>query len=69
MLASTEDVLHLDTFAVRNLVYRAPLSIQPLSSVTVSSDRYLQRCALTSPEGEECIVTFTLTKQDCLESQ
>ncbi len=68
-MASTEDVLHLDTFAVRNLVYRAPLSIQPVSSMTVSADRYLQRCALVSPEGEECVVTFTLIRQECLESQ
>jgi hypothetical protein len=69
VLASTEDVLHLDTFAVRNLVYRAPLGIRPISSMTVSSDKYLQRCALVSPEGEECVVTFTLAKQECLESQ
>lgn len=59
--------LYLDTFSVRNLVHSAPTSVKVLSSLRVSYDKYLQRCLIVSPSGEECILSFTLTLQDCLQ--
>lgn len=61
--------LYLDTYATRCLVHAAPHSMTVLSSMAISTDRFLQRCAVVAPSGEECTLTFTLERQDCLEPQ
>jgi hypothetical protein len=44
--------------------------LQPTAPHTqVTPDKYLQRCAIVSPSGEECVLTFTVVLQDCLECQ
>lgn len=67
--ASDPELLLLDTFAVRNLIMAAPGRVTTLSAMQVSPERYLQRCAIVSPSGEECVLTITVVKQDCLECQ
>ncbi len=67
--ANSTDNLYLDTFALRHLVFSAPECLRPLSAMHVGSGKYLQRCAVLAPSGEECVLTFTLSLQDTLESQ
>ena len=66
---SSHDLLYLDTYALRNLVYASPESVRVLSSMQVSVDKFLQRCAIVAPSGEECVLTFTLSLQEAMESQ
>lgn len=66
---SSHDLLYLDTYALRNLVYASPESVRVLSSMQVSADKFLQRCAIVAPSGEECVLTFTLSLQEAMESQ
>jgi hypothetical protein len=40
-----------------------------LHATQVSRDKYLQRCAIVSASGEECVLTFTVVLQDSLECQ
>ena len=42
--------------------------LQVLSSVFVTSDKFLQRCAVRSSTGEQAILTFELIQQECLQS-
>lgn len=35
----------------------------------VGPERYLQRCAIVSPAGEECVLTFRTTLQEVSECQ
>lgn len=37
--------------------------MQVLSGLLLSSSRYMQRCAVLSPSGEECVLTFNLSKE------
>lgn len=67
--SSPDDGLYLDTYALRNLLYAGPDSVQMLSGLHLTTDTYLQRCAIVAPSGEECVLTFTLRLQDSLESQ
>eukprot|EP00878_Enallax_costatus_P001044 GHUV01001179.1.p1 GENE.GHUV01001179.1~~GHUV01001179.1.p1 ORF type:complete len:365 (+),score=98.94 GHUV01001179.1:962-2056(+) len=67
--ANSEDLLYLDTYALRNLILAAPSSVQVLSAMHVTPDRYLQRCAIVSPSGEECVLTFGTTLQEVSECQ
>lgn len=64
-----QEYLHLDTFALRNLIYNAPSSIITLSTLMLGEDKFMERCLVRSQTGEECILTFTLTLQDVLQSQ
>lgn len=57
----------LDSFALRNLCHGSPVSVAPLSAVRLGSDRYMQRCAIVAHSGEECVLTFTMLRQDALE--
>lgn len=54
----------LDSYALRNVVLSSIQLIEPLSSVSISSERFLQRCLVTCDSGEECILTFTLSQRD-----
>lgn len=135
--ANSEDLLHLDTFAVRNLIMTAPRSTRVLSAMQVcgrwawvaaaaahpglrprwlssalsgqitahmpaatscararyvckqvavmglahdalpllllvlqvTPEKYLQRCTIVSPSGEECVLTFNVVLQEALECQ
>lgn len=139
--ANSEDLLHLDTFAVRNLIMTAPRSTRVLSAMQVcaaggsawmaaaaahpglrprwlssalsgqitahtcpqphqlcpraryvrkhaagmglahdalprlllvlqvTAEKYLQRCTIVSPSGEECVLTFNVVLQEALECQ
>eukprot|EP00775_Hariotina_reticulata_P004225 gene4225-4474_t len=59
----------LDTYALRNLVMTAPRSVQVLSAMHVRPETYLQRCAIVSPSGEECVLTFHMALQETSECQ
>jgi hypothetical protein len=58
--------LRLDTYALRNLVWAAPAAVRPLSSLLASPTRFLQRAAVSSASGEECICTVELLLQEAL---
>lgn len=62
-------MLYLDTFALRNLIMTAPQSVQVMSAMHVTPERYLQRCAIVSPSGEECVLTFSTALQEVSECQ
>lgn len=64
-----QECLHLDTFALRNLIYNAPASITTLSTLSLGEGSFLERCLVRSQAGEECVLTFSLTLQDVLQSQ
>lgn len=59
----------LDSYARRNLVFGQPASCTLLSSFLARPDRSLHRYAVTSADGEECVLTFELNLQDTLQSQ
>jgi hypothetical protein len=59
----------LDTYSLRNLVMAAPCSVQLLSAMHVSPEKYLQRCAIVAPSGEECVLTFSAALQEVQECQ
>jgi hypothetical protein len=40
-----------------------PLGLQ------VTPEKYLQRCTIVSPSGEECVLTFNVVLQEALECQ
>eukprot|EP00877_Chromochloris_zofingiensis_P007885 jgi/Chrzof1/334/Cz01g11230.t1 len=67
--ANNQDLLYLDTYALRNLVFAPPTSMQLLSAMHVTPEKYLQRYSVVSSYGEECVLTFTLCLQETLESQ
>jgi hypothetical protein len=66
---SSHDLLYLDTYALRNLVYASPECVRVLSSMQVAADKFLQRCAIVAPSGEECVLTFTLSLQEAMDPQ
>jgi hypothetical protein len=37
--------------------------------VQVTPEKYLQRCAIVSPSGEECVLTFNVVLEEALECQ
>ncbi|KXZ45220.1 hypothetical protein GPECTOR_57g510 [Gonium pectorale] len=51
----------LDSYAIRHLILAAPASTQVLSGLMLGPDKYVQRMAVTSPTGEEAVLTFTMT--------
>uniref|UniRef100_A0A383WPH7 Uncharacterized protein n=1 Tax=Tetradesmus obliquus TaxID=3088 RepID=A0A383WPH7_TETOB len=59
----------LDTYSLRNLVMAAPSSVQLLSAMHISPEKYLQRCAIVAPSGEECVLTFSAALQEVQECQ
>jgi len=59
----------VDSYALRNLCYGTPVSVTLLSAIRLSSDRYVQRCAIVAHSGEECVLTFSMLRQDALEPQ
>eukprot|EP00882_Tetradesmus_deserticola_P007026 GHRQ01007398.1.p2 GENE.GHRQ01007398.1~~GHRQ01007398.1.p2 ORF type:complete len:209 (+),score=68.35 GHRQ01007398.1:903-1529(+) len=59
----------LDTYSLRNVVMSAPRSVQLLSAMHVSAEKYLQRCAIVAPSGEECVLTFSAALQEVQECQ
>jgi hypothetical protein len=59
----------LDTYSLRNLVMAAPHSVQLLSAMHISPEKYLQRCAIVAPSGEECVLTFSAALQEVQECQ
>ncbi len=42
--------------------------MQVLSSILVSPEKFIQRCAIESSIGEQAILTFELVQQECLQS-
>ncbi|KAL6754152.1 hypothetical protein V8C86DRAFT_380096 [Haematococcus lacustris] len=56
--APTEQAM--DSYAVRNLLLSSPASCQELSSLSLGSRRWIRRCSVTSPQGEEAVLTFTM---------
>ena len=42
--------------------------LQVLSSILVTPEKFVQRCAIKSSIGEEAILTFELVQQECLQS-
>lgn len=38
-------------------------------SLQITPEKYLQRCAIVSPSGEECVLTFNVVLQEALECQ
>lgn len=67
--AGQSEGVFLDTYALRNLVYAAPASRTLLSVMRLGRDRYMQRCAIVGPYGEECVLTFELVRQELLETR
>ena len=67
--ANASSLLYLDSFAIRHLAHGVPASLQLLSAVRVSHDRYLQRCAVMAASGEEAVLSFEMLQQECLENQ
>jgi hypothetical protein len=67
--ADASSHLYLDSFAIRHLAHGVPRSLQLLSAVRVSPDRYLQRCAVVAPGGEEAVLSFEMLQQETCESQ
>lgn len=56
-----DDARHLlDSYAMRHLVLSRPASLEPLSSMLLSPELFVQRCCSTSLWGEKCVLTFTL---------
>eukprot|EP00879_Flechtneria_rotunda_P004543 GHRR01004798.1.p1 GENE.GHRR01004798.1~~GHRR01004798.1.p1 ORF type:complete len:237 (+),score=84.52 GHRR01004798.1:970-1680(+) len=47
----------------------APQNVQLLSAMHVTPEKYLQRCAIVSPAGEECVLMFNVTLQETSECQ
>lgn len=37
--------------------------------VQVTPEKYLQRCSIVAPSGEECVLTFNVVLQEALECQ
>lgn len=57
----------LDSYALRNLCWAPPACAAPLAAMRLGADRYLQRCAILAASGEECVLTFSLVRQEALE--
>ncbi|GFR40854.1 hypothetical protein Agub_g1504 [Astrephomene gubernaculifera] len=51
----------LDSYAIRHLILSSPASTQVLSGLMLGPNKYVQRMSVTSPSGESCILTFTMT--------
>ena len=42
--------------------------LQVLSSILLSPEKFVQRCAVKSSIGEQAVLTFELVQQECLQS-
>jgi hypothetical protein len=63
MLLTTPEHHFLDSYALRHLVLGKPARIEPLSGLRVGAAHYVERCAVVAPSGEECVLTFSLTRR------
>jgi hypothetical protein len=50
----------LDSYAIRHLVRGRPAALVPLSAVQLGPARFMQRCRVTSPSGEEAVLMFDM---------
>jgi len=46
-----------------------PVYVGAGAATQVTPEKYLQRCAIVSPSGEECVLTFNVILQEALECQ
>lgn len=54
--------------AAESAAQKAPV-IGAGAAMQVTPEKYLQRCAIVSPSGEECVLTFNVILQEALECQ
>ncbi|KAL3163070.1 hypothetical protein ABBQ32_009492 [Trebouxia sp. C0010 RCD-2024] len=57
-----------DAYGQRGLIFFPLQQHQVLSSMMVSSDKFVQRCDITTGVGERAVLTFQLMQQECLQS-
>lgn len=57
-----------DAYGQRSLIFFPVQHHQVLSSILVTPEKFVQRCAIKSSIGEEAILTFELVQQECLQS-
>lgn len=60
---------HLDSFAERHILFRAPAEVSPLSVLQVSASKVVFRYAVSSPSGEQCVLSVVMTLQEGLTPQ
>jgi hypothetical protein len=60
--------LSIDSYAYRGLV-SPPTSVQVLSSLATTPDRFLQRCGVVTSSGEEMTLVLRMKRQEALEAR
>lgn len=57
-----------DAYGQRSLIFFPLTYHQVLSSILLSPEKFVQRCAVKSSIGEQAVLTFELVQQECLQS-
>ncbi|DBA85141.1 TPA: hypothetical protein ACH3X2_005861 [Trebouxia sp. C0005] len=57
-----------DAYGQRSLIFFPLMHHQVLSSILLSPEKFVQRCAVKSSIGEQAVLTFELVQQECLQS-
>ncbi|MEW5309463.1 MAG: hypothetical protein WDW38_001351 [Sanguina aurantia] len=59
----------LDSYAERHILFRAPSEVAPLSVLQVSPSKCVFRYAVSSPSGEQCVLSVVMSLQEGLTPQ